>query len=72
MDLTASPRTVLDAAAEFFAQYPKHDVLVQETILILQAKHGDDYLFSFDWLIQKLDRVCDLSVYPVTEEIYIG
>jgi hypothetical protein len=55
MDLTASPRVVLDVAAEFLAQYPKHDVSVQETILILQAKRNDDYLFLFDWLIRKLD-----------------
>ena len=71
-NLTASPRAVLDAAAEFLAQYPKHDVSIQEAILILQAKRGDDYLFSFDGPIRKLGRACGLSVYPVTGEIYLG
>ena len=71
-NLTASPRAVLDAAAEFLAQYPRHDVSIQEAILILQAKRGDDYLFSFDGPIRKLGRACGLSVYPVTEEIYLG
>jgi len=71
-NLSASPRVVLDAAAEFLAQYPKHDVSLQEAILILQAKRGDDYLFSFDEPLRKLGRACGLSVYPLTEEIYLG
>jgi hypothetical protein len=70
-NLTASPRAVLDAAAAFLDQYPKHDVSLQEAILILQAKRGDDYLFSFDGPIRKLGRACGLSVYPVTEETYL-
>lgn len=71
-ELSASPRAVLDAAAEFLTRYPKHDVSLQEAILVLQAKRGDDCLFSFDGPIRSLARSCNLSVYPVTDDVYLG
>lgn len=61
-ELTASPRAVMDAAAEFLVQYPRHDVSLQEAILVLQAKRGEDCLFSFDSSIRNLARACDLTV----------
>jgi hypothetical protein len=71
-NLTASPRAVLDAVAAVLAQYPNHDVSIQEAIVILQAKRGDENVFSFDGLIRKVGRACDRSVSPVTEEIHLG
>ncbi|SFS00092.1 hypothetical protein SAMN05216559_2308 [Halomicrobium zhouii] len=71
-ELSTSPRGVMDAAAEFLAQYPKHDVSLQEAILVLQAKRGDDCLFSFDGPLRSLGRACGVSVYPVTEDVYLG
>lgn len=69
--LSASPQAVLDAAAEFLNRYPKHDVSLQEAILVLQAKRGNDCLFSFDGPIRSLARACNLSVYPVTDDVYL-
>lgn len=69
--LSASPRTVMDAAAEFLGQFPKHDVALQEAILVLQARRENACLFSFDSPIRNLARACDISVYPVTSSIYL-
>lgn len=69
--LSASPRTVLDAAAGFLTRYPKHDVSLQEAILVLQAKRSNACLFSFDGPIRSLARACDLPVYPVSEDVYL-
>lgn len=70
-DLSNSPREVFDAAAEFIDSYPKHDVSLQEAILVLQAKRGDDWLFSFDGPLRTLGRACNLTVLPFTEQAYL-
>lgn len=70
-DLSASPRAVMDAAGEFLARYPKHDVSLQEAILVLQAKRGEDCLFSFDGPMRRLARACGLRVYPIADSVYM-
>lgn len=70
-DLSKSPRDVSDAAAEFIDGYPKHDVSLQEAVLVLQAKRGDDWLFSFDGALRTLGHACDLTVLPFTEQVYL-
>lgn len=72
LELTKSPQNVLDAAAEFIVRFPKHDVSLQEATLIIQAKRGDNMLFSFDGPIRKLGLACDLTVLPYTESAYMG
>jgi len=70
-ELSASPRMVLDAAAEFLSQYPKHDVALQEAVLVLQAERGEYALCSFDEPIRRLARACDLQVFPTTTTVYL-
>lgn len=71
-NLSKSPRRVLDAAAAFIAGYPKHDVSLQEALLVLQAKRGNDWLFSFDGPLRTLGRACGLTVLPFTDRAYLG
>jgi hypothetical protein len=69
--LSQSSREVLDAAAVFLNRYSKHDVSLQEAVLVLQAKRNDAQLFSFDGPIRRLGRSCNLDVLPMAASVYI-